>query len=175
MNGLQIPINGVCFLVTSEDTPRQLAHTDFNWGKHGHVGWNPSRGYFVMVSGAMPFKLVAWLGSHLFVSHENEKTAVRICRTLPFQMVVVPQYSIFIGRGDLVHAGAAYVDDEDLLKETFGGRWAFISEKDILRGKFGGHWPYSQKIRIHVYVAESQSSFPASVFTVSECKVSSSS
>ncbi len=67
------------------------------------------------------------------------------------------------------------MDDEDILKETFGGRWPFTSEKDILREKFGGHWPYSQKIRIRVYVAESQSSFPAAVFTVSECKVISSS
>ncbi len=34
LNGLQIPVNGVRFLVTSENTPRQHAHTDFNWGKH---------------------------------------------------------------------------------------------------------------------------------------------
>ena len=154
LNGVQMPANGVRFLVTSENTPRQHAHTDFEWGDHHRIGWYPARGFFIMVSGAMPFKLVLWPGSHLFVRHRDHSLASRICKTLPHEMAVVPPYSVFIGRGDLVHAGAGYADDEDLLKE-----------------KFGENRPYPEKIRIHVYVAESQKSFPAAVFTVPECTV----
>lgn len=128
---LHIPSSGGRFILTAKHSLRQRPHCDFPQPtpsfKEGTPDSQPS--YFMMVSGEDGFPLYVWKGSHREINHSPESALSLSSMNIP-SSVWVPPYSVFIGRGDLHHAGAGWSD--------------WVSQEKSRRYKFS--------VRYHVYL-----------------------
>lgn len=133
MTHFAFPDYGSIFLRTCLDTPRQGYHCDFPPLEPGdelpsHEA-PPVHDIFMMYTGAQPFAIRVWPTSHTALNvgsieepagcSEDEKKELakqreqlqedyeNIAKHLPSKLVIVPPFSVFVGRGDLVHAGAS--------------------------------------------------------------------
>ena len=99
------------FLLTGKGCPRQSLHTDFGVGKsrNGNLEYARNPGYFFMCSGENRFPLWVCPFSHYFTVKDSIAQR-HMSMGVQVKKVHVPPNSVFIGRGDLSHAGASYED-----------------------------------------------------------------
>ena len=111
------PKTGGRFLLTSDGCPRQTPHTDFPVPVNKTKPFEPNRvcGYFAIVSGDQPVTLWVCPGSHRVVAHPDKEVVKSMAKGMKMELITVPPYSIFYGRGDLYHGGAAHEDQRGLL------------------------------------------------------------
>lgn len=101
------------FLRTCEDTPRQVAHTDFPpvepEGKFPYHAPAPLHDVFMMYSGKQAFAIRIWNTSHVEMNVDTSKPEQLkdIARNMRSKLQIVPPYSVMIGRGDVVHCGSS--------------------------------------------------------------------
>jgi hypothetical protein len=112
--GLYFPSTGGRLLLTvgagRNDCPRQHPHADFALQDGpGSIPWTarPNPSYFLIASGAQSFPVHVWPFSHILSTANDEVRLKAVSRAAHSLMVDVPAYSVFIGRGDLFHAGAS--------------------------------------------------------------------
>ena len=75
----------------------------------GAVPWTdrPNPSYFLIASGAQSFPVHVWPFSHILSTGNDEVRLKAVSRAAHSLRVDVSAYSVFIGRGDLFHAGAS--------------------------------------------------------------------
>ena len=104
---LRCPDTGGRMILTSTDTPTQLGHLDFVFGKSVERAKNNSilhPPYFVIVSGSEGTPIWIAEGSHRHVGISvGEMKAVG--KTLKMQLFDIPPWTILFVRGDVFHAG----------------------------------------------------------------------
>jgi hypothetical protein len=145
---LRFPATGSRLLLTvgasRTDCPPQKPHIDFTLTDRKDPGmWCPRDhpDYFMMVSEDQPFPLYVWPYSHVMTGGSDDKVR-RLCRNVPPLKVQVPPYSVFVGRGDLFHAGASAADTNTTGQDS--------------------------NIRLHLYAARNPSAFKDAAFLYHE-------
>lgn len=112
---VQFPATGLRLLMTvaprAGDCPRQTPHVDFELDDEASRDWTPrpDPSYFMMMTGAHGMTLHVWPFSHV-LGNGPARRVEKLSAEVPNKLVHIPPYSIFVGRGDLVHAGAADTD-----------------------------------------------------------------
>ena len=113
-DSLSFPSTGSRLLLTvgagRNDCPRQHPHVDFALPDvSGAVPWTarPNPSYFLIASGAQSFPVHVWPFSHILSTGNDEVRLKAVSRAAHSLRVDVSAYSVFIGRGDLFHAGAS--------------------------------------------------------------------
>jgi hypothetical protein len=124
-----LPNTGGRLLMSSPGCPAQPAHTDFKirYKADGTAVANFS--LFVILTGREAASVLMWTGSHMACAHLQmlldtaERKASRdgkleldaigaleeeLCAGQPSTRVMIPPYSAFVARGDVVHAGDAH-------------------------------------------------------------------
>lgn len=128
------PKTGGRWLVASRGCLRQQLHTDFEVqcrlnGEEAllvdEAKQNP--GFFTVTTAGNA--VVLWLCpfSHYLVATAEEKSLQALSRSLKAVKVIIPPFSIFVGRGDMFHAGAAF-EDYDTDSESLRYRLYFVPE-----------------------------------------------
>ena len=106
-----VPSSGGRWLASTKGCERQTLHTDFpTLGSEDlQNGKNP--GYFMMCA---PTEVILWVCEHSHSAVSMARGRKRKLSGLSHGMEVVPikipPYSVFVGRGDMFHAGAGYDD-----------------------------------------------------------------
>lgn len=112
MSTHKIPDSGGRFLLTSRDCPRQIPHTDYEVETNNTaplvVSQNP--GYFIVGTAEEAGGLWVSEGSHRFLCLPDGTRRAAGAKAHPLEFITIPPFSVFIGRGDLIHAGAAHKD-----------------------------------------------------------------
>lgn len=107
------PDYGSIYLRTCEATGSQTSHCDFPAVQPGaflaHNDPPPLFDIFMMYSAEQPFAIRVWQGSHIALNLGNvsDELYSKVARNLPSKLVIVPPFSVLIGRGDMLHAGAS--------------------------------------------------------------------
>lgn len=107
------PDYGSIYLRTCKATPAQTSHCDFPPVDPGDILPRnvppPLLDLFMMYSAEQPFAIRVWQGSHVSLNLGNVADDIysSIARNIPSKLVLVPPFSVLIGRGDLLHAGAS--------------------------------------------------------------------
>ena len=104
---MSIPRTGGRFLLTGKGCGRQTPHQDFQ--SRSRADFCP--GYFMIGTGVQPTPLWVCDYSHTFTS-TTKQAARRFSKAASLKKVKIPPFSVFVGRGDLTHAGAAYEDSQ---------------------------------------------------------------
>lgn len=104
-----------------------------------------TKNYFVMASGDDGFVAVTWPGSVLIMHRKTQQLPVP-CGMVPVRIVVPPR-SIFVVRGDLVHAGAGAADDIARMAAT------------------PIELTYGHSIRLHMYLQDPDQPIKDAIFT----------
>ena len=104
---MSVPVTGGRFLLTSRDCPRQRMHTDFEVNQYRSPTRNP--GYFVVVTSANPSPIWVVDGSHFSIRHPGEEMK-KLSKWTLAEKIMIPPYSVFVGRGDLHHGGGSEKD-----------------------------------------------------------------
>ena len=105
---LEATDSGSRFLASGPACADQIAHTDFMHTSNVQTGDYPETvtypGYFMIQMGSEPGALWVLQGSHRFVflTPQDEKTLAKV---IGMTIVKIPAWSLFLGRGDLVHGG----------------------------------------------------------------------
>lgn len=107
-NGIHAPYTGGRFLGTGKKCVSQLPHLDYEPAEQGEE-WKPmdKPGYFAIVTGSEKTPLWILPGSHghVFLKARKQRT---VANQRALELIEIPPHSIFICRGDVVHAGAGY-------------------------------------------------------------------
>ena len=98
------PKTGGRWLITSKGCQRQKVHSDFPTLSAQQLLGRKSPGYFTISTGEKSVPLWVSPESHRIIALED------FTNPLSVNLIHVPPFSIFIGRGDFLHAGAAYKD-----------------------------------------------------------------
>ncbi|KAI0560010.1 hypothetical protein FGB62_128g110 [Gracilaria domingensis] len=106
------PKTGGRFLGTTRKCKRQTLHTDFSGLVTKETMNTGNPGYFVMASGKEGFPLWVSAGSHQLVGMNNQQLRV-MSEVYPAKKIIIPPYSVFVGRGDVTHARASGKDKVD--------------------------------------------------------------
>ena len=107
------PKYGSIFLRTCQNTKAQIAHCDFPPVEpQGLLPYHeppPLHDLFLMYSGRQPFAIRVWGNSHttMNVDTSNKKAFKVVAQAMSSKLEIVPPYSILVGRGDVIHAGAS--------------------------------------------------------------------
>ena len=102
--GLFTPKTGGRWLITSKGCQRQQVHSDFpTLTAQEHLD-RKSPGYFTITTGEHAVPLWIAPESHRMLAVEESSNP------FPVNLIHIPPFSIFIGRGDVLHAGAGYND-----------------------------------------------------------------
>jgi hypothetical protein len=120
---IAFPLTGLRILMTAfsgkDPCPRQTPHTDFkpkvSGTEEGQWSARENPSYFIMVSGGDSFPIYVWPQSHS-LGNGNGRVVRRFSAEMPCKIITVPPYSVFVGRGDLVHAGAG--SEQETRKST---------------------------------------------------------
>lgn len=107
----------------THDKNKALARTNFQSPDclEGLVEYHtppPLYNVFIMFSGRQPFVMRVWPGSHISMNVKKSVRAETLER-LHSKLVVVPPYSVFVGRGDLVHAVATTEEVKMMLQGNY--------------------------------------------------------
>ena len=105
---LKTPRSGGRFLLTGEGCPRQALHTDFQVEEGSRLSELP--GYFLICTTGEATPLWVVDHSHFFLRRPPQALHV-LSRGVVARKVIIPPYSVLIGRGDLQHAGAGHEDN----------------------------------------------------------------
>ena len=104
---MSIPKSGGRFLLTGKGCPRQILHTDFGVEDDRELSRVP--GYFLICTSGAETPLWIVDNSHFYLQQSSGLWPY-LSKGLVARKVIIPPYSILIGRGDLQHAGAADID-----------------------------------------------------------------
>lgn len=102
---MTVPRTGGRFLLTGEGCPRQTTHQDFPT----RSSMEKCPGYFALATGMHSTPIWACENSHLYV-FGTAKEIRAFSKAAKLKKIIIPPYSLFIGRGDLTHAGAGFGD-----------------------------------------------------------------
>lgn len=89
--------------MTGSHCPIQTGHNDFNVG----VCDRENPGYFVIVTASMQSSLYVCPGSHLYVRYPPASKN-KLKNVLVMTEIVIPAFSVFVGHGQIQHAGAEW-------------------------------------------------------------------
>ena len=98
------PKTGGRWLYTSKGCQRQQVHSDFPTLSAQQLLARKCPGYFTISTGEHPVPLWVSPESHRRIAVEDSSDP------FPVNLIHIPPFSIFIGRGDVLHAGASYED-----------------------------------------------------------------
>lgn len=105
------PHTGGRWLVTSKECKRQQLHTDFQeMTRTETVSRTKLPGFFVLCTGETEAPLWVCPNSHMVVALTHEKALRSVSQGMVCSMVNIPPFSVFVGRGDMFHCGAAFDD-----------------------------------------------------------------
>lgn len=108
---MSVPNTGGRWMLTGKSCQRQTLHTDFPTMSRKHVvRGTKNPGYFTVTTGEMEVPLWVCPYSHKMVAMASESSIRALSRGSVAGRVRIPPYSIFVGRGDLFHGGAAAQD-----------------------------------------------------------------
>lgn len=115
------PKSGGRWLYTSKGCMRQTLHTDFpllEKDVEGNFG-RPNPGFFTITTGPQEVPLWVCPFSQHIVSWSDEGNLVGMSKGMKVVRVLIPPFSMFVGRGDMFHCGAGFDDypgDSGLLR-----------------------------------------------------------
>ena len=115
------PKSGGRWLYTSKGCMRQTLHTDFpllEKDVEGNFG-RPNPGFFTIKTGPQEVPLWICPFSQHIVSWSDEGNLVGVSKGIKVVRVLIPPFSMFVGRGDMFHFGAGFNDyrgDSGLLR-----------------------------------------------------------
>jgi len=109
-----VPRTGGRWLLTAKDCKRQQLHTDFvlNYGGD-YFDETKNPGYFALCSGKEEVPVWICMHSHRIVASTSHSNIRALSRGMVVNMIRIPPYSIFVGRGDVFHAGHGFDDYEE--------------------------------------------------------------
>ena len=107
VEAMAVPKTGGRFLLTGKGCQRQYLHTDFAVGSTPDEKRVP--GYFVLCTTRSPTPLWVVNHSHFYLG-ETDKVKQALSNAVFARKVLIPPFSVLIGRGDLQHGGAGYMD-----------------------------------------------------------------
>lgn len=107
-----LPKTGGRFLLSGKGVTDQCGHNDFPVRESG------SPGYFFLVTGPAKASLHVCPGSHLYVRyHKSRRELLR--KSLQMEEVAIPPFSMFIGHGQVQHAGVGWRGSPSLRYHTY--------------------------------------------------------
>ena len=74
---------------------------------------------FLMFSAQQPFVMRVWTGSHISLNVRKEDRS-KTMKGLNSRLIVVPPYSVFVGRGDVVYTAATMEEMEMVFQGKYG-------------------------------------------------------
>ena len=105
------PDTGSRCLVTTKGCPRQDIHSDRDaMGAQATIVEKKNPGYFTVATGQQAAFIWAVPGSHISIARTDQKDIFSLNAVSTAEKVRISPYSLFIGRGDLQHAGAGRND-----------------------------------------------------------------
>lgn len=108
---VHMPRTGGRWLYTTKNCERQRLHTDFKGlSREETISGTGNPGYFVLCSASEEVPLWVCEYSHRLIAASSERDVCNLSRGTRVVMIKIPPLSIFVGRGDLYHAGASYDD-----------------------------------------------------------------
>jgi len=142
LDAYYIPDTGGRFLYTGKGCPRQSLHTDFAaYRDNGSPDEaTAANGFFALVTGKDASALHVVDYSHTYLKAYDSELPY-LSKAVHAKLVTIPPFSVFIGRGDLFHAGP--------------------SEEDVRECKNGS-------LRYHLYFAPKGDSLPDAVHNVKD-------
>ena len=124
------PDYGSIFLRSSVEREAQKAHCNFSPVEA--TPFLPSNtplslhDMFLMFSGEQPFAVRVWPGSrtNLNLGAAPKRSYDEVARNLTSKLEIVPPFSVFVGRGDMLHAGASGLELKTVFSTYKGVREA---------------------------------------------------
>ncbi|KAI0556883.1 hypothetical protein FGB62_382g03 [Gracilaria domingensis] len=108
---MYMPKTGGRWLYTSKGCGRQVLHTDFGpLGREETMNGIGNPGYFVICTGENGAGLWVCDGSHRLIAITDPRKLRALSRVTKVGLVEIPPKSIFVGRGDVFHAGSGSED-----------------------------------------------------------------
>lgn len=141
---MMVPKTGGRWLVCTKKCKRQILHTDFSTSSAHITEDRP--GYFLICTGTNEAPVWVVEGSHLSVKRVSFENARALGRGSVERKVYIPPYSVFVGRGDLFHAGY--------------GMEGFSPNGRLVYGK--------QSLRYHIYCVPEEYELPNGIHTLKQ-------
>ncbi len=110
-SAMYCPNTGSRALVTTPGCPRQIIHTDRAvMGKRRTIVEEANPGYFTIITGKESAYVWVVGGSHIMLAKTKQKNMAMLSQVCSAEVKTIPPFSLFIGRGDLQHAGCGCDD-----------------------------------------------------------------
>ena len=109
-HSMYAPCTGGRWLLTSEGCERQKLHTNFPTLTASEMRMGKNPGYFAICTGAHEVPIWVCPHSHMLIANASDEDVEALSRATYASLVKIPTFSIFVGRGDIFHAGAAFND-----------------------------------------------------------------
>lgn len=111
------PKTGGRWLLTSKGCKRQQLHSDFpSLSRSETMLGTGNPGYFTLTSGEEEVPLWVCPHSHRLVATSANSSLSALRKGITANLVMIPPFSVLVGRGDMLHAGAAFEDSARLLR-----------------------------------------------------------